>query len=38
MELLQQYLETKGELDKAMNNWEKSTLELENINYNGQSE
>jgi ATP-binding cassette subfamily F protein 3 len=29
MELLQQYLETKGELDKAMNNWERLTLELD---------
>ena len=38
MELLQQYLEMKGLLDKAMNNWERSTLELENINNNGQSE
>ena len=38
MELLQQYLETKGLLDKAMNNWERSTLELENNNNNGQSE
>jgi len=30
MELLQQYLETKGQLEKAMNNWERWTLELEN--------
>ena len=29
MGLLQQYLVTKGELDKAMNNWEQSTLELD---------
>lgn len=36
VEMLQKYLETKGLLDKAMNNWEKSTLELENINNNGQ--
>lgn len=31
MGLLQQYLVTKGELDKAMNNWEQSTLELDRL-------
>ena len=31
MELLQKYLETKGQLEKAMNNWERSTLELEKL-------
>lgn len=31
MGLLQQYLVTKGELDKAMNNWEQATVELDRL-------
>jgi ATP-binding cassette subfamily F protein 3 len=30
-DLLQKYLETKNKLDAVMNNWERITLELENL-------
>jgi hypothetical protein len=29
MDLLQKYLEVKARLDQAMNNWERTTTELE---------